>query len=443
MYNPYDNNNNENNNPYEPTRNTANAYTPYPAPAPRKTSNGISGGKLVAVAVTCSLLGGLFGAGAMSLLGGSSVSNITESDRPTSVLNVNYTDTSKELTLAELYAKNVNSTVGITTAVTTNYWGFQTTQPASGSGFVFSDDGYILTNYHVISGASSVTVTMYDGSTYDAVIVGYDASNDIAVLKIDAMGLTPVVLGDSDSINVGDTVVAIGNPLGELTFSLTSGVVSALDREVTFSDGTRMDLIQTDCAINSGNSGGALFNVYGEVIGITNAKYSSSGSSSASIDNIGFAIPLNTVRDIVASIIEKGIVAKPYIGISVATVSEEVKGYGLPAGASVQAVEADSPAEKAGLQLNDIITEANGTEITTSSQLVDMVGECAPGDALTLTVFRNGGYVTVEVTIGEKVTSAYEDTQQSSVQQYPNQGYGNNYGYGNGYGSTFPFGNYR
>ncbi|MBR4077360.1 MAG: trypsin-like peptidase domain-containing protein, partial [Oscillospiraceae bacterium] len=266
----------DNNHPYEPVRDDSNYHTPFDTPAPRKSDSGSK--KLVALAVSCSLLGGIVGAGAMSLLGGNSVSNITEGQRPSSVLNVNYTDTSKELTLAELYAKNVNSTVGITTAITTNYWGFQTTQPASGSGFIFSDDGYILTNYHVISGASSVTVTMYDGSTYDAVIVGYDASNDIAVLKIEETGLTPVILGDSDTINVGDTVVAIGNPLGELTFSLTSGVVSALDREVTFSDGTRMDLIQTDCAINSGNSGGALFNLYGEVIGITNAKFSSSGS---------------------------------------------------------------------------------------------------------------------------------------------------------------------
>ena len=404
----------DNNHPYEPVRDDSNQYIPFDPPAPRKPDNNK---KLVALAVSCSLLGGIVGAGAMSLFGDSTVSNITEGQRPSSVLNVNYTDTSKELTLAELYAKNVNSTVGITTAITTNYWGFQTTQPASGSGFIFSDDGYILTNYHVISGASSVTVTMYDGSTYDAVIVGYDASNDIAVLKIEATGLTPVVLGDSDTINVGDTVVAIGNPLGELTFSLTSGVVSALDREVTFSDGTRMDLIQTDCAINSGNSGGALFNLYGEVIGITNAKFSSSGSG-ASIDNIGFAIPLNTVRDIVASIIEKGIVAKPYMGISVATVSEEVKGYGLPAGASVQAIEPDSPAEKAGLLRNDIITEANGETITTSSELVDMVGSSSPGDTLTLTVFRNGAYTTVEVVIGEKITSAFEEPAQQSSKQY-------------------------
>ena len=175
--------------------------------------------------------------------------------------------------------------------------GFQTTAAASGSGFILTDNGYVLTNYHVIEDASSITVTMYDGSSYDAALVGYDESNDIAVLKIEAEGLTPVVLGDSDHLNVGDSVVAIETPWESLPFSLTSGAVSALDREITLSNGVTMDLIQTDCAINSGNSGGALFNLYGEVIGITNAKYSGSGSSSeASIDNIGFAIPINHVR---------------------------------------------------------------------------------------------------------------------------------------------------
>ena len=156
-------------------------------------------------------------------------------------------------------------------------------------------------------------------------------------MKIDAEGLTPVVLGDSDNLNVGDQVVAIGNPLGELTFSLTTGVVSALNREVTLSSNVTMNLIQTDCAINSGNSGGALFNLYGEVIGITNAKYSSSSSSSeASIDNIGFAIPLNHVKNIVKSIIETGSITKPYIGVTVSSVSSEAQGYGLPTGAAVR-----------------------------------------------------------------------------------------------------------
>ena len=222
-------------------------------------------GRVVALALCCSLLGGAVGAGAMAIgtsmtgtSGGShssSTSTILQGDRPTSAINVSKIDTSKEMTAAEVYAANVNSTVGITTSITTNYWGYQTTAAASGSGFILTADGYILTNYHVIENSNSVKVTMYDGTSYDATIVGYDESNDIAVLKIDATGLTPVVLGDSDKLNVGDPVVAIGNPLGELTFSLTSGAVSALNREVTLSSNVTMDLIQTDCAINSGRSG--------------------------------------------------------------------------------------------------------------------------------------------------------------------------------------------
>lgn len=414
MYNPY--NENDRQTEYEPA---PRVYSPYDSPEPRKRisdNNGTSGKKIIALAVGCSLLGGIVGAGAVSLLGlGTTASNVYKGERTPTVIETHTVDTSKQLTPAEVYAANVNSTVGIaTTSVSTNFWGYSTTQAASGSGFIFSDDGYILTNYHVISGASAVKVTMYDGTSYDAMIVGYDESNDIAVLKIDAQGLTPVILGNSGTINVGDTVVAIGNPLGELTFSLTSGVVSALDREVTFSGGISMDLIQTDCAINSGNSGGALFNLYGEVIGITNAKYSGSSSGSASIDNIGFAIPINSVENIVKSIIEDGFVTKPYLGISVLTVSDDVKSYGLPAGASIQEIADNSPAQKAGLQLNDIITKVGDTEITTSDELVDLVKESSPGDILVLHVYRNMQTITIEVTVGEQVT---QTNQQAAVQQ--------------------------
>ena len=422
MNDSYENNNIPQQEPYP-----VNGYYEPPRPA-EPQSSGMNSRKIIALAVGCSLLGGIFGAGAMSLLGRNhTISNIYEGERTPTVLNVHNVDTSKALTLAELYAINVNSTVGITTAVTTNYWGFQTTRAASGSGFIFSDDGYILTNHHVISGASSVTVTMYDGTKYDAMIVGSDESNDIAVLKIEAENLTPVILGNSDTVNVGDTVVAIGNPLGELTFSLTSGVVSALNREVTFSGGISMDLIQTDAAINSGNSGGALFNLYGEVVGITNAKYSSNSSGQASIDNIGFAIPMNSVRSIVESIIENGYIAKPYIGITVSTVTEEIMAYGLPAGASVQAVEENSPAAKAGLQTNDIITKVGDTDITTHSELIDIIGSTTPDDVVTLTVYRNGSYITIDVTIGEKITETFA---QPAAQQTPKQSENN----------LFPFG---
>ncbi|MBR6951892.1 MAG: trypsin-like peptidase domain-containing protein, partial [Oscillospiraceae bacterium] len=346
---------------------------------------------------------------------GTRESVVYEGERESTVLSVSKIDTSRLMTAAEVYVANVNSTVGITTSITTNYFGYQSTAAASGSGFIITSDGYIVTNYHVIENSNSITVTLYDGTAYEATVVGYDESNDLAVLKVEAAGLTPVVLGDSDNLNVGDSVLAIGNPLGELTFSLTAGAVSALNREVTLSRNVTMNLIQTDCAINAGNSGGALFNMYGEVIGITNAKYSSSGSSTeASIDNIGFAIPINSVRSLIDQIIEKGYVTKPYIGVSISTVTEEIQSYGLPAGASVQTVTEGAPAAQAGLQVNDIITAANGQEITSSQDLVNVVGACEPGDILDLTVYRSGETITVKVTVGETVKSALNNDQQQS-----------------------------
>ncbi|MBP3483680.1 MAG: trypsin-like peptidase domain-containing protein [Oscillospiraceae bacterium] len=396
---------------YQPDNNGA----PAPAGGKKKTT------VLVAVGLVLALLMGLLGSAIGNSLFGKGSTTVYEGQRESSVIDVSKIETGKLMTPAEVYAANVNSTVGITTSVTTNYWGFQTTSAASGSGFILTADGYVLTNYHVIESSSSISVTLYDGKSYDATLIGYDESSDIAVLKIDAEGLTPVVLGDSDNLNVGDSVVAIGNPLGELTFSLTSGAVSALNREITLSNSVTMNLIQTDCAINSGNSGGALFNLYGEVIGITNAKYSGSGSG-ASIDNIGFAIPINHVRGIVESIIENGYVAKPYIGVTVSDVSEETMGYGLPAGAAVKAVSEDSPAEKAGLQVNDIITAVNGKEISGRTGLSEAVSAASVGDTLTLTVYRQGKTISVNVTVGEQIQSALanEDNRQSSQQS----GYG-------------------
>ena len=395
-------------------------FTPYTPK--KKEKKPLSAGKLIAIALCCSLVGGILGvAGSFLVLKnagpGTSHSVVVEGDRENTVLDINKIDTSKIMTPAEVYATNVNSTVGITTSITTNYWGYQTTSAASGSGFVLTEDGYILTNHHVIEGSNSITVSFYDGTTAEAALIGYDVSNDIAVLKVEAENLQTVVLGDSGNLNVGDTVVAIGNPLGELTFSLTAGAVSALDREVTTSNGITMNLMQTDCAINSGNSGGALFNLYGEVIGITNAKYSSGSSSEASIDNIGFAIPVNDIRNIVESIIEKGYIAKPYIGVSVTDVSEETQSYGLPQGAAIKTIVEDSPAAQAGLQINDIITHVNGNAITGSSDLVKVVGDAEIGATLKLTVYRQGTTIELDITIGEQVQSATQQAQPQQQQQ--------------------------
>ncbi|MBR4308886.1 MAG: trypsin-like peptidase domain-containing protein [Oscillospiraceae bacterium] len=325
---------------------------------------------------------------------------ILEGDRQWTDLETVKIDTNRLMTAAEVYASNVTSTVGITTtATTTNYWGYTTTSAASGSGFFISNNGHILTNFHVIEGSDTISVALYTGASYEAKLLGYDESNDIAVLKIDAGETPPVILGDSDKINVGDTVVAIGNPLGELTFSLTSGSISAKDREVTLSGIVPMELIQTDCAINSGNSGGALFNMYGEVIGVTNAKYSGN-SSSATIDNIGFAIPLNNIREIIRGIIEDGYILKPYVGVSLADLGFEAQFYGLPYGAYVQAVDASSPAANV-LTVGDIIVGVDDYSISASSQFVQLVESATPGEKMTLRVYRQGQYLTVELEIGE------------------------------------------
>ena len=346
------------------------------------------------------------------------ISYIMQGVRENSVIEMVEVETGRLMTPAEVYAANVNSTVGITTSVTTNFWGYQSTSAAAGSGFIISDDGYILTNFHVIEDSDSISVSMYNGESYEADLIGYDESNDIAVLKIEAEGLAPVILGDSNNLNVGDSVVAIGNPLGELTFTLTSGAISAKDREVTLSGNVTMNLLQTDCAINSGNSGGALFNLYGEVIGVTNAKYSTSSNSSASIDNIGFAIPINSIMNIVESIIEKGYISKPYIGISVLDVSAETQQYGIPAGAAIQSVTENGPAAQAGLQRGDVITAVDGKAMT-STELVSYIGQASVGQELVFRIYRQGENLEITVYVGEQIQNAMEQQEKQSQQTYP------------------------
>lgn len=413
------------------------------------------GWRTVALALCCSLIGGLAGAGGVAAYdgwfredggnasGGTGATRtaITQSKGDESVLTVSYSP-GKEMTASEIYAANVNSTVGITTSINTNYFGYKTTSAASGSGFILTADGYIATNYHVIEDASDIKVTLYDDTAYKAEIIGYDESNDLAVLKIDADNLQPVILGSSDQLHVGDSVIAIGNPLGELTFSLTHGAVSALNRTITVNN-ISMTLIQTDCAINSGNSGGALFNTYGEVVGIVNAKYSGSGSSTtASIDNIGFAIPIDSVIDILKSLVEKGYVEKPYIGVSVYDLDSGYEAFGL-AGAVVSSVEKGSPAEEAGIQANDVITKVNGTDIKSVNELKSLIAKAESGDVLTLTVYRQGQSVEIKVSVAvRRQTAAAEKdtTRQESTNPYGQGGQSNPFGQGGQGGQSNPFG---
>ena len=402
------------------------------------------GGKLVALCLVCAIIGGIAGGGGVAAATGAfskEQTTIYEGTRTPTVVNVSNVTGKDVLTAPEIYATYVGSTVGITTEITTtNVWGQPVSQAAAGSGFVITSDGYILTNYHVIEDADSIQVAFVDGTTYDATLLGGESENDIAVLKINATGLTPVIIGDSDNVKVGEQVVAIGNPLGELTFSMTSGIISAKDRSITMENGNVMNMIQTDTAINNGNSGGPLFDMYGQVIGITSAKLSGSSSSEATIEGLGFAIPINDIKDMVTDIMENGYVTgKPYMGITVSTVPESIsERYGMSQGALVESVDESSCAAKAGLEKGDIITGIDGKTVISSAELVEAKKNYKAGDTVTLDVERNGEKLTLTLTFDEDTPerrAAQEEAQAQQEQQ--NEEQSNN----SGSGSYFwPFG---
>ena len=422
-----------------------NQFHVYDAVPPKKKKKG-GFGKFIAVGLCCAIIGGAVGGGGVWAVSrfGSNSTTIYEGTRPTAVSLANV-DGKTVLSAEEVYASNLESVVGVNGNVTTNVWGQTVKNAVSGSGFVISSNdttSYILTNYHVINGVSDITVFFSDGKSYDATLVGGEEENDIAVLKIDQGNLRPVVLGDSDAINVGEDVYAIGNPLGELTFTFTGGYVSAKDRSVTMSDGTVMNMIQTDTAINSGNSGGPLFDKYGQVVGIVSAKLSSSSSSEASVEGLGFAIPINDVKDMVTSIMENGYVTgKPNVGVLINAVDESVQRYGVPAGVEIMAILDGSCAQKAGLQVGDIITAVGDTQVSTETQLQSAVKDYKAGASVTFTIYRDGNTSTVNVTLDEDNQERQEAMNQlseeyNSQQQQSQPQQGGNYYY------NFPFGNW-
>ena len=394
--------------------------------------------RFVALGLCCALIGGLVGGGGVlaynHFAGGSTT--IYQGSAPTTAVNLASVDGHTVLTPEEIYAANLGAAVGVNGDVTTNAWGYTVRNAVSGSGFVISSNAtssYIVTNYHVINNVQDIKVFFANGDSYDATLVGGEEDNDIAVLRIEVGNLQTVTLGDSDALNVGENVYAIGNPLGELTFTFTGGYVSAKDRSVTMSDGTVMNMLQTDTAINNGNSGGPLFNEYGQVIGIVSAKLSSSSSSEASVEGLGFAIPINDVRDMITSIIENGYVTgKPSMGILLDDVPQAAQQYGVPAGAEVLAILDGSGADNGGLQVGDIITAVNGTEVSGSSDLQSAVSEFSAGDTVTLSIYRNGETTTVDVTLDEENTDRnaamdelqqeYSASQQQQSQQQQQQG---------------------
>ncbi len=386
------------------------------------------GMKLTALALCCALLGGAVGGGivwGVSNSGEEDSTTINVSDRTVSQVAVNKVDGQTEMSDAEVYAANVNSVVSINVTGTsgTNWFGQPVQTASAGSGFILTSDGYIVTNYHVVGDAQTIQVTLYSGDTYDAQYVGGDEDYDIAVIKIEATGLQAVTLGNSEELNVGDHVLAIGNPLGELTFSMSGGMVSSANRTINV-DGTPFNMIQTDTSINPGNSGGPLLNSYGEVVGIVSAKYSSTGSNGETAEGLGFAIPINDVSSMIQDIMTNGYVSnRAYLGATIGTLNASMAQqyrYDITEGAFVYSVEDGGPADQAGLQLGDVITAIDDTEITSLDDLTAARKSYTAGDTCTLTVYRQGETITLQLTWGaapaEQQAESQSQTQQDNSQ---------------------------
>lgn len=318
--------------------------------------------------------------------------------------NLSYSDEAGMMSPKMVYQSNARSVVGISAAVQTVSYAGQTRQGTStGSGFIITENGYVVTNYHVIEGATSVTVVIDNDEEYEAEVVGFDALNDVAVLKIDGKDLPAVTLGSSDELSIGDMVVAIGNPLGSLTATLTVGYVSGKDRQVSTDSKTVINMIQTDAAINSGNSGGPLFNMRGEVVGITSAKYSGTTSSGASIEGISFAIPIDDVMGIIGDLRDFGYVTGAYLGVTVQDTDASAAAlYGLPTGAYVVSVVDGGSADRAGVQPKDIIIGLGEYEVSNRTELTRFLRKFKAGDTTTITVIRSGERVTMDITLDEK-----------------------------------------
>ena len=309
------------------------------------------------------------------------------------------------LSIKEIAAKASPSVVEINIEGQTTGYGFfggtYTTQ-AAGSGVIISKDGYIITNNHVVEGATSITVKTSDGTEYAATLVGTDSKSDIGVIKVEADNLTPATIGDSSTISVGDTAVVIGNPLGTLGGTVTNGIISATDREISINNET-MNLIQTNAAINSGNSGGGMFDANGNLIGIVNAKDSGTTSSGTTIEGLGFAIPINDAMNIAKQLIESGQVTdRPTIGVTLQTITKDYGNY--KAGLYIADVSKGSGAEAAGLQPGDQIVGADGAEIASYTELSKILRNKHVGDILTLTIVRDGEQMDVDVTLTGALT---------------------------------------
>ena len=392
---------------------TGYSYSSNPQP-PQNEPKKSHGGKKVLLRVAACIGvvalgfgGGLAGtvvASRTGLTGGQVVVQQVQRDTNTDSVSQGSTN-GTNLSIQDVAALVQPSVVAITTEqmVSTNTWfGGSYVQSGAGSGVIISQDGYIVTCAHVVSGANNITVQLADGTEYTATVVGQDSTSDVAVLKIEATGLTPAVIGDSDSLAVGETTIAVGNPLGTLSNTVTNGIVSALNREVTV-QGNDMNLIQTSASISPGNSGGGLFNANGELIGIVNAK-----SSSSDAEGLGFAIPINTAMEMAKQMIEKGYVARPAMGVTVITINDAQTAmqYGVSNyGVYIYQIASGSGAEKGGLKLGDRIISIDDVAVSSASDVQKYCQSKEVGDTVTLQVERDGKVISCEVTLGESTQS--------------------------------------
>lgn len=394
-----------NSQPYGTAPNHSANAKPPKAKKPKKQRKPISrGGIAIALAVTMVFSCGLgFGGGYFANKVNTSTSgslNITKTSNSGTTTTASSTSTANST--SEIVKKTADSVVEISTeSVVTGSFAQQYVQQGAGSGVIISQDGYILTNNHVINGANSVKVRLRDGTEYDATIIGSDSDNDIALLKVNATGLSPATFGDSNSLAVGDYVVAIGNPLGELGGTVTDGIISALARKVTIED-TQMTLLQTNAQVNPGNSGGGLFNANGELVGIVNAK-----QSATEVEGIAFAIPINNVLDILSDLKEYGYVTgKVDLGIDFTDITSDETAfyYGVnQTGCYVLSVDSGSNAEKAGVTRGDLVTKVNDTDVSSSSDITAALEKAEVGDTVTFTVSRRGTSKTISFVLEEYI----------------------------------------
>ena len=375
----------------EDNRLSENEFQEAPQPSPEKPKRAkrvvqLTWGKLTAIIACCLVLSIGCGIGGAYLIARTNPSSVIYQDT-SKIVSTGSQDSS---TIKSVVEQCANSVVEIQTESVTNGSNpfQQYVSSGAGSGVILTQDGYIVTNHHVIEDANSITVRTRSGDEYNASLVGSDEQSDLAVLKIDATGLTPAVLGDSTTLEVGDLSIAIGNPLGELGGSVTSGIISALDREMTI-DGQTMTLLQTDAAVNPGNSGGGLFNANGDLIGIVNAK-----SSGENVEGIGFAIPISTATDIIDELIANGeVTSRPTLGVSLYNVEDEMTASQLGVDSTgvyiVQIVDGGA-ADNAGLRSGDRIVSVDGSEVSSASDVRAALNKHKIGESISITVERNG-----------------------------------------------------